>query len=104
LVAACDVGLIFLDYRFTIPNFPSRLISCMQAGLPVIACTDPCTDVGEVAEAEGFGWRCLSNDAEGFRAVAEKAIQADLKNMGEKGRQALARLYDVREGYEIITK
>lgn len=104
LVAACDVGLIFLDYRFTIPNFPSRLISCMQAGLPVIACTDPCTDVGEVAEKEGFGWRCLSNDAEGFRAVAEKAIQADLKDMGEKGRQALARLYDVREGYEIITK
>ena len=104
LAAACDVGLIFLDWRFTIPNFPSRLISCMQAGLPVIACTDACTDVGEVAEKEGFGWRCPSNDAAGFRAVVEKAMQADLREMGEKGRQALARLYDVREGYEIITR
>ena len=27
LVSACQVGLIFLDYRFSIPNFPSRLLS-----------------------------------------------------------------------------
>ena len=27
LVAACDAGLVFLDRRFTIPNFPSRLLS-----------------------------------------------------------------------------
>ena len=26
MVAACDVGMIFLDHRFTIPNFPSRLL------------------------------------------------------------------------------
>ena len=35
-VAACDVGMIFLDHRFTIPNFPSRLLSYMQSCLPVI--------------------------------------------------------------------
>ena len=40
LIAGCDVGLIFLDYRFTIPNFPSRLLGYMQAHLPVLACTD----------------------------------------------------------------
>ena len=40
LVNACDVGLIFLDKRFTIPNFPSRLLSYMQACMPVLAATD----------------------------------------------------------------
>ena len=35
MVGACDVGLIFLDHRFTIPNFPSRLLSYMVAKLPV---------------------------------------------------------------------
>ena len=30
LVRACHVGLIFLDYRFTIPNFPSRLLSYLE--------------------------------------------------------------------------
>ena len=36
MISACDVGLIFLDHRFTIPNFPSRLLAYMQAGLPVL--------------------------------------------------------------------
>ena len=36
MIAACDVGLILLDHRFTIPNFPSRLLSYMQAKLPVL--------------------------------------------------------------------
>ena len=32
LLAACDVGLILLDDRFTIPNFPSRLLAYLQNG------------------------------------------------------------------------
>ena len=31
LTFLCDIGLIFLDYRFTIPNFPQRLLSYMEA-------------------------------------------------------------------------
>ncbi|SFO21669.1 hypothetical protein SAMN04487831_11253 [Pseudobutyrivibrio sp. UC1225] len=55
LVSACDVGLIFLDYNFTIPNFPSRLLCYMQSRVPVIAATDVSTDVGTVIESGGFG-------------------------------------------------
>ena len=46
MIGSCDVGLIFLDHRFTIPNFPSRLLSYMTAKLPVLACTDKNTDIG----------------------------------------------------------
>ena len=49
MVGACDVGMIFLDHRFTIPNFPSRLLSYMQAKIPVLACTDVNTDIGKIA-------------------------------------------------------
>ncbi|MBR0118817.1 MAG: glycosyltransferase family 4 protein [Eubacterium sp.] len=55
IVAACDVGMIFLDHRFTIPNFPSRLLSYMQAKVPVLAVTDPNTDVGEVITGRASG-------------------------------------------------
>ena len=41
LVRACDVGLIFLDYRFTIPNYPSRLLPYLMEKKPIIAATDP---------------------------------------------------------------
>ena len=66
LVSACDVGLIFLDYNFTIPNFPSRLFSYMQSRVPVIAATDVSADVGTVIESGGFGWWCPSNYADAF--------------------------------------
>ncbi|MBE6995172.1 MAG: glycosyltransferase family 4 protein [Ruminococcaceae bacterium] len=104
LAAACDVGLIFLDYRFTIPNFPSRLLSYMQAGLPVICCTDPNTDIGAVAETGGFGWKCPSNDVSAFAACAETACRADRAAMGAAGRRFLLENYTARRGYEIITK
>lgn len=103
-VAACDVGLLFLDYRFTIPNFPSRLLSYMQAGLPVLSCTDPNTDVGDVCVEGGFGWKCLSNDTAAFCRAVDKACQADLAKMGAAGRAYLKAHYTVEQGYHIITK
>ena len=72
LIASCDIGLIFLDYRFTIPNFPSRLLGYMQAGIPVLACTDPNTDIGKVIVGGGFGWWCESNDVDGFVSIVHK--------------------------------
>lgn len=86
LVRSCHVGLLFLDHRFTIPNFPSRLLSYLQAGLPVIACTDPATDIGDIAQAGGFGWKCPSDDPAAFVRTVERACSADLASMGDAGR------------------
>ena len=30
VVKACDIGLVFLDNRFTIPNIPSRILTYME--------------------------------------------------------------------------
>jgi glycosyltransferase involved in cell wall biosynthesis len=81
MIAACDVGLIFLDYRFTIPNYPSRLLAYMQAGLPVLACTDPNTDVGKTVTDGGFGWWCPSNDPEQFVHCVHEACAEELAPM-----------------------
>ena len=67
MVGACDIGLLFLDHRFTIPNFPSRLLSYMQARIPVLAVTDPNTDIGKVIVDGGFGWWIKSESAEAFK-------------------------------------
>ena len=104
LVCACDVGLIFLDHRFTIPNFPSRLLSCLQAGLPVLAATDPNTDIGRVITEGGFGWWCESNDVSAFEAAVEKALQADTQTMGAKGTAFLQEHYKVDKAYQTIMK
>ena len=104
LADACDVGLIFLDYRFTIPNFPSRILSYMQRSKPVLVSSDPNTDMGEIVEQNGFGWKCLSNDSEKFAECVKEALDADLNTMGAVGRKYLEDNYNVKNGYEIIMK
>lgn len=78
MIASCDVGLIFLDHRFTIPNFPSRLLSYMQAGLPVLAATDPNTDIGKTIVDEGFGWWCESTDVGEYCKIIDICCAMDL--------------------------
>lgn len=101
-VKAFDVGLIFLDHRFTIPNFPSRLLSYMQSSMPVLACTDPNTDVGKVITEGGFGWWCESNSTEAFTKAVDSAIEANLAEMGAKGLDYLKENYTAKRGSEII--
>ena len=101
-VGCCDVGLIFLDHRFTIPNFPSRLLSYMQKTMPVIACTDPISDVGKVMEAGGFGLWCESDDPEKFLWAVQSMCQADLDEMGAKGADYLKAHYNVQKVGDLI--
>ena len=104
MLAACDVGLIFLDHRFTIPNFPSRLLTYMQARLPVIACTDTHTDVGSVMTQGGFGWWCESNSPDAFAALVKDALKADLTLMGNNAHRYLCEHYSAEQQYENIMR
>lgn len=101
-VKAFDVGLIFLDHRFTIPNFPSRLLSYMQSKMPILASTDPNTDIGKVITENGFGWWCESNSTEAFTKTVDEAVGADLKALGENGFLYLKQNYTSENSYNII--
>lgn len=104
LVRACQVGLIFLDYRFTIPNYPSRLLSYLENKMPVIACTDPNCDTGFIAEENNFGIYAPSNDVKAFTSAVDRMLMADIKAMGERGHQFLKDNYLVEHTYEAIMK
>ena len=104
MVGACDVGMIFLDHRFTIPNFPSRLLSYMQAKLPVLAVTDPNTDIGKVIVDGGFGWWCESNDLESCYKTITNCCKNDISAMGTIGYDFLNNNYSVVDAMETITR
>ena len=104
LVQACQVGLIFLDYRFTIPNFPSRLLSYLEYRMPVIACTDPNCDTGTIAYENGFGFYAPSNDVAAFTHSVDKMLASDIAAMGEKGYQFLKENYLIEHTYNQIMK
>lgn len=102
LVRSCDVGLIFLDHRFTIPNYPSRLLSYLENKMPVVCATDVNTDIGKIAEKNGYGYWCESEKPEDFTALVDKMLVADRKAMGEKGYQFLKENYLVEHTYNVI--
>ena len=102
VTCACDIGMIFLDYRFTIPNFPSRLLSYMQAKIPVLAVTDSSTDVGKVIVQGGFGWWCESNNKENFRNAIDHILSSTTNTIGVKGYKHLTTEYSTSTSYEIV--
>lgn len=104
LVKHCDVGLVFLDHRFTIPNYPSRLLSYLEYKMPVICATDVNTDMGRIAEENGYGYWCESVKPEDFTALVDKMLVSDRKAMGEKGYQFLKENYLVEHTYNAIMK
>jgi glycosyltransferase involved in cell wall biosynthesis len=102
MVSACDVGMIFLDHRFTIPNFPSRLLIYMQAGLPVLCCTDTATDMGKIVTENNFGWWCESNDVAAFNKTVNSVLEADLNEAGQNAFQYLKHNYSCEKSYNMI--
>lgn len=104
LVQCCDVGLIFLDHRFTIPNYPSRLLSYLEYKMPVLCATDPNTDIGRIAEDNGYGYWCESNSVEAFTSILDKMIHSNRQLMGENGYAFLKDNYLVQNTYNAIIK
>ena len=104
LANACDVGMIFLDYRFTIPNYPSRLLAYLMEHMPIIAVTDPNCDTGQLAEENGYGFYCLSNSVESFVKVIDKMLTSDIQQMGENGYRFFLDNYTVDHTYKAIMK
>ena len=91
LVAQCDIGLISLNERFSIPNIPSKTLSYFNLALPVLASIDAATDYGKILDKAQAGLWSLAGDVSSLKANFDKLYRdADLRRkMGENGRRYL---------------
>ncbi|MBP9017892.1 MAG: glycosyltransferase family 4 protein [Paludibacteraceae bacterium] len=104
VVQTGDVGLIFLDPRFTIPNYPSRLLSYLEHKIPVLMATDTNTDIGKIAEQNGYGFWTENGNLEEFNSLLDKFCSDKklITQMGEKGYAFLKNNYTVEKSYQVI--
>lgn len=104
LVRLSYAGFIFLDKRFTIPNYPSRLLTYLENKKPVLAATDSSSDIGTTAEENGYGFWVKSGDLKAFNEKLDLMINNKLllEEMGLKGYHYLAENYTVDTAYKII--
>ena len=104
LMRSADIGLIFLDRRFTIPNYPSRLLSYLENHIPIMMAIDTHTDVGTIAEINGYGLWAESGDLIRFDSklntlLTDSALRTE---MGNRGYQFLKNNYTVNHTASII--
>ncbi|MBR3642345.1 MAG: glycosyltransferase family 4 protein, partial [Parasporobacterium sp.] len=100
-----DVGLISLDHRFTIPNYPSRVLSYLSMGMPILAATDPMTDIRELVEEQAkCGLWCASDDVDAFIGCVREFAEhpENLEGYGRSGRIYFEEHFDVKRSVEII--
>ncbi|HEU4788935.1 MAG TPA: glycosyltransferase family 4 protein [Flavobacterium sp.] len=104
LLNACDVGMIFLHKDFTIPNFPSRLLSYLEMKMPVIAATDPNTDIGSIIEKNSCGHWVLSGDISGMQTAINTICSDEINfnQIKENAWSLLQREYKVDYSYQLI--
>lgn len=105
LVQACDVGLIFLHKDFTIPNYPSRLLSYLEYRMPVLAATDRNTDIGSDIVKNGCGMSVYSGDLQAMINAVDTLVNMDGIKFQEMSQNALAfleREFQVSRSYHKI--
>lgn len=104
LLAACNIGLIFLDKKFLIPNFPSRLLSYLEMKMPVLAATDPNTDIGDIIEKAECGYKVLAGEQVEMQQKIGYLMSTDLVRMGENAEKLLIDEYKVDRSYRLIVE
>jgi glycosyltransferase involved in cell wall biosynthesis len=104
LLFHCDIGLLFLDYRFTIPNFPSRILSYFEFSKPVLAATDKSTDIRDILEQNEAGLWVPSNDPDAFIKKLKSLVEHSniRKRIGDNARLYLEQHWTIDKAYKTI--
>lgn len=87
IVEMAQIGLISLNEKFTIPNFPSKVLNYMAAKKPVLASLDCSTDFGEIIEDSGVGLWTYAGKTDKLKELLVYLIDHPevRKQMGENG-------------------
>ncbi len=106
LVKYGNAGLILLDKRFTIPNFPSRLLTYMENKMSIWAATDINTDIRNVIKDNNLGFWVENGDLPNL--IKEIDFEIDNFNLnkerGENSYNFLKNNYSTERSFQSIIK
>lgn len=72
--------------------------------MPILAATDINTDIGRIAEENGYGYYSPSNSVEKFVETVDKILSSDIKQMGENAYRFFLDNYTTEHTYNAIMK
>ncbi len=106
LVSQCQVGLINLDRRFTIPNIPSKTLGYFNAEIPILASIDANTDYGKILDDAKAGLWSITGDLDSYKRNLEFYLNNEDKRikMGKNGKKYLKEHLTTYHAYSTIMK
>jgi glycosyltransferase involved in cell wall biosynthesis len=107
LMLTCDVGLVSLNPKFTVPNFPSKTMDYVKFNLPILAALDKCAlaDYGNFIENKAKIGLCSDADDMArykenlLRLYNDKHLYAHLVNNCQ---ETFENEFNIRDNYEEI--
>ena len=104
LLKKCDIGLVNLNRKFTVPNSPAKLTSYFAAGVPVLAAVDSNNDLIEILDKYKMGLGSVTGDLESYIKNFETLINNKnlREEIGENGKKYAKEYLDVNIAYKKI--
>lgn len=99
---ACDLALVSLVDKMKGVSMPSRTYNILASGKPMLALTDPESELAMVIEEDGAGWHVTPGDVEGFiKALLTVRDDAqDRRSVGENARRSAVEKYSLESAVE----
>lgn len=105
---ACDVALVSLVKKMWGVSMPSRTYNILAAGKPILALTEPGSELAQVIADDNVGWAIPPREPEKLSAAIQEIYskRSELKEMGERARKAGVEKYStdvaVRGYYDAL--
>ena len=72
LTRSVDLGLVSINENYRVPTCPSKAVSYMASGVPVLAMINPENDYGSIIEESGAGYWAVGSDKERIVELFDK--------------------------------
>ena len=105
VVQACDIGMISLSRRLSVPSFPSKSVDYFKVSIPILASLDAVTDFGSILQDSiKAGFSVVAGNSE---LLHEKLVLLSnnvslRKEMGDAGRRYYEEFLSVENAKEKI--
>jgi glycosyltransferase involved in cell wall biosynthesis len=105
---ACDVALVSLVKKMWGVSMPSRTYNILAAGKPILALTEPGSELAQVIADDNVGWVVPPCEPEKLSAAIHEIYSKrnELKEMGARARNAGVKKYSteaaVRGYFEVL--
>jgi len=99
---ACDVALVSLVGRMVGVSMPSRTYNILAAGKPILALTEPGSEVSRVVEEDNAGWTVQPGDPSVFAQKVQEIVErrSELTAIGNAARKSAVEKYSLEAALE----